>query len=326
MAMSTAFSAALPRVSGGPALMCPASGRRSPSCSARMFFGVHVDVPREQMQHMLRRDIQRRYDELTALGWLGRVWLAVPLVFDVLWPNLFKLDAFEPAVAPCYRRDDGRMLCTFKESSVLARGIPFHFELETDGGVITRATLLGIGPDLCGETAVASGWVGDSRMDEASVEKVCRAIQANRGVKRLLVLAVVSTIFQRLGPVSKALEEQALLEECGSEVEFVPRKDLWAMEGSAEKWLQQVAGYYFAESRLQTVHFAAPAPASSAALPLSSTAPAADDVRFDFYLDPTEPLNSEDLYRNINPEVISCRFPAAAEPLETWRDTFERKT
>ena len=292
---------ALPRGSGGPALRCPVSGRRPPSCAARMIFGGHVDVSREQMQGMMRRDIQRRYDELTALGWLGRVWLAAPLVFDVLWPNLFKLDAFEPAVAPCYRRDDGRMLCTLKESSVLARGIPFHFVLETDGAAITRADLLGIGPDLCGVTAVAGGWADASRMDDASVQNLCNAIQTNRAVKQLLVLAIVSTIFRRLGPVSKALEEQALLEECGSEVEFVPRKDLWAMEGSAEKWLQQVAGYYFAESRLQTVRFVPPA----------------GDVRFDFYLDPTEPLNSENLYRNINPEVISCRFPDVSEPLET---------
>ena len=33
---------ALPRGSGGPALRCPVSGRRPPSCAARMIFGGHM--------------------------------------------------------------------------------------------------------------------------------------------------------------------------------------------------------------------------------------------------------------------------------------------
>lgn len=33
-------------------------------------------LPAEELQAMLRRDIDRRYTELIALGWLGRAWLA----------------------------------------------------------------------------------------------------------------------------------------------------------------------------------------------------------------------------------------------------------
>ena len=68
-----------------------------------------------------------------------------------------------------------------------------------------------------------------------------------------------------------------------------------AREGSAEKWLQEVSGYYFAASRLQDVSF--------------PFAREDGGSRFTFYFDPDEPLNSEDPYRNVNPEVIYCSFP-----------------
>ena len=46
-------------------------------------------------------------------------------------------------------------------------------------------------------------------------------------------------------------------------------------------------GYYFATAILEDVY-----------LTLDPT------VRFTFYLDPLEPLNSEDPMRNVNPEVV----------------------
>lgn len=31
-------------------------------------------------------------------------------------------------------------------------------------------------------------------------------------------------------------------------------------------------------------------------------------LRFTFYLDPSEPINSDDPMQNVNPEVVCCRF------------------
>jgi hypothetical protein len=36
-------------------------------------------------------------------------------------------------------------------------------------------------------------------------------------------------------------------------VDFEPRRDLFAREGTSDKWLQRVAGYYFAKATLQEV-------------------------------------------------------------------------
>ena len=74
-----------------------------------------------------------------------------------------------------------------------------------------------------------------------------------------------------------------------------PRVRHRAREGSSEKWLQKVAGYYFARARLQTARFAGE--------------PA---VAFTFYYDPAEPIVGESPRRrgdpNVNPEVVCCRF------------------
>ena len=78
-------------------------------------------------------------------------------------------------------------------------------------------------------------------------------------------------------------------------MEFTPRRDLFAREGSSEKWLQCVSEYYFAAASLQEV------------------AAAGSDVRFVFYYDATEPLNSEDARRNVNPEIICCRLPEISD-------------
>ena len=73
---------------------------------------------------------------------------------------------------------------------------------------------------------------------------------------------------------------------------------------------QEIAGYYFAEARLQTVSFQEEGGEGKGSVgPVTGPCSGAGRVRFDFYFDPSEPLNSENLYQNINPEVIACAFP-----------------
>eukprot|EP00802_Teleaulax_amphioxeia_P023311 Tamp_23867.p1 GENE.Tamp_23867~~Tamp_23867.p1 ORF type:complete len:241 (-),score=39.32 Tamp_23867:93-815(-) len=231
---------------------------------------------------MLRRDISRRYVELIALGWLGRAWLAAPFLFDALLPPVFNLQGYESAVAPCYR-SGRRILCTLKEASVVARGIPFRLALHSSATAtsssstaittatssstaittaaataasdysFSAATLMGIGPDL-GASPVPDA----EQMSTAEVAALCEHINTDRSQKRLVISAIVRTIFQRLTPIDMAAKQELPLEACGAKIEFAPRRDLWAQEGSTEKWLQQVAGYYFAEALVQPVKFCAP--------------------------------------------------------------------
>ena len=55
----------------------------------------------------------------------------------------------------------------------------------------------------------------------------------------------------------------------------MPRRQAWAREGLAEKWLQCVSDYWFAEAELRDVKL-----------------DGAEGVRFTFYLDPEEPWHS----------------------------------
>lgn len=213
-----------------------------------------ADLGNPEMQAMLRRDIGRRYAELLALGWLGRAYNAAPALFDKL--GVFRLESIGV---------DGST-CTLKESSIVKRGVPIRVTLP-------GAEVVGFGCD------VASG------------EPAREALVVDPPTKRLVVRAITRTIFTDLAGVGAALMRDAALERCGPELSFEPRRDFWALEGTSEKWLQNVAGYYFAASRLQYVRFAD-----------------GPDVRFLFYFDPTEPVNSEDPTRNVNPEVIFCQF------------------
>ncbi|CAJ1381561.1 unnamed protein product [Effrenium voratum] len=231
----------------------------------------------------LRCELQRQFENLAALGWLGRVYLAVPWL-DQLLP-LFRLEPY----AGDFVLEDG-CVCTLKESSVLPRGIPLTFRLTVDRGDVTGAALLGIGCDL-----FADSEAGPTPSWSQADWQAPRALPARLGrAKRVLVEAVVHEIFGRLARVAKAAEEGAELAACAEAAEFFPRQDLFAREGTAEKWLQCVSGYYFAEAVLQDVHVPSVDPEAA--------------VRFTFYLDPTEPLNSEDPMMSMNPEVIRCTF------------------
>lgn len=87
--------------------------------------------------------------------------------------------------------------------------------------------------------------------------------------------AIVRTIFTELSPCTRLLKDGAALELCGAGVRFVPRRQAWAREGLAEKWLQCVSDYWFAEAELRDVRL-----------------DGAEGVRFTFYLDPEEPWHS----------------------------------
>ena len=254
--------------------ICPTRARAVLTCN------IIADAP----QSYLRADIARRYSELFALGWLGRCYLVVPLLFERLFPAVFDFTPYDDS-----RVDESgtEIFVTLKESSVVARGIPFHLKLSDDA----EPALAGIGCDL----ASATESVSDSAVERAATMRaataLCNHINTERSLKRRVIRAVSQTIFERLTPVAAATRRGESLVACGPPLAFSPRRDLWAREGSTEKWLQQVSGYYFAQAFVQDVSFASE-PAS----------------RFSFYWDPTEPMNSDNPTRNVNPEVIYCAF------------------
>lgn len=265
--------------------LCGAAGASAfGNCRTRARAVLTCNIIADAPQSYLRADIARRYSELFALGWLGRVYLVVPLLFERLFPAVFDFTPYDDS------RVDERgagIVVTLKESSVVARGIPFHFKLAEDA----EPALAGIGCDL----ASATESVSDSAVERAATMRaattLCNHINTERSMKRRVVHAVSRTIFERLTPVAAATRRGESLVARGPPLAFSPRRDLWAREGSTEKWLQQVSGYYFAQSFVQDVSFASE-PAS----------------RFSFYWDPTEPMNSDDPTRNVNPEVIYCAF------------------
>lgn len=269
---------------------------RSRGLVPRLTF-ADLDVPADEMQQMLRRDVGRRCTELTLLGWLGRAYLLVPVVFDRWLPTVFELTAYDASGAACYEVP-GSIDCTLKEGSVGGvKGIPFHLRLLTaNDGSITGAELLGIGCDLTSEAATGSGERA-GRMGVDEVRNLCERLGADAEAKQLVVRAITRAVFGPIAAAAAAVEQSRPLEACGAELRFEPRKETWGLEGTSEKWLQRVSGYYFAASRLQNVRFEPTAPSS-----------AADELQFTFYLDPKEPINSEDPTRIVNPEVVRCTF------------------
>jgi len=251
-----------------------------------------LDVPAD----FLRADIGRRLSECLAIGWLGRAYAFAPGLFESFLPDVFALTAYSDQPAIEVARGDGTLLVdwTLKESSVVARGVPLRLQLEAvrsdDGDLaLADATLLAIGCDL-----TASNLAEASVVRQADQRELCKLL-GTPASRKLIGRAVASTVFSKLAPVKAALRDSGSIETIGEETAFFPRHETFAVEGTREKWLQQVAGYYFAQARLQDVRFAA----GSGADP---------EVRFTFYCDESEPLNSEDPRRNVNPEVICCRL------------------
>lgn len=141
-------------------------------------------------------------------------------------------------------------------------------------------------------------------MSDPEVEGLCERLGADAEAKKVVVRAITRAVFKQIAAAAAAVEQSRPLEACGAELPFEPRKEVWGLEGTSEKWLQRVSGYYFAASRLQTVRFVPTEPS------------AVDGLQFTFYLDPTEAINSEDPTRIVNPEVVRCTFSATDEAVE----------
>ena len=228
----------------------------------------------------LTRDLQRQCSQLIALGWAGRVQRVAPFLLGAVGAgSAFELVPYASDIA--WRFEDGTTEITLGERSLVARGIPFRLRLDDD---IEAATLLGIGCDLLRPVAPPTSAL---RLDEDAMEAVAASVNRN---KRLVTAAITTTIFERITRVAAAAKAGAALQAVGEPVRFEPRQELWAREGSAEKWLEERSGYYFADSLLQDVRFEG----------IGAT--------FTFYLDETEPLNDGSERLNINPEVICCSF------------------
>ncbi|CAH0366001.1 unnamed protein product [Pelagomonas calceolata] len=237
-------------------------------------YAKQIKLAQPELQSWLARDVGRRRQELQALAWLGRAHRVLPNLFD----KVFTIDRY--ANAPWYACDDGRTYGTLKTgTAVVARGVPVSFSLSGDGA---KMTVSGLGCDILPRIPANA-----SVMEERDAERLCQQLVAS---KRILIDAIETAVFDVLEP---ALAGGPTFEATGDVVEFTPRRDLFAREGSSEKWLQCVSEYYFAAASLQEV------------------VAVGSDVRFVFYYDATEPLNSEDLRRNVNPEIICCRLPEA---------------
>ena len=235
-------------------------------------YAKQIKLAQPELQSWLARDVGRRRQELQALAWLGRAHRVLPNLFD----KVFTVDRYANAL--WYACDDGRTYGTLKTgTAVVARGVPVSFSLSSDGA---RMMVSGLGCDLRPRIPANA-----SVMEERDAARLCRRLVAS---KRILIDAIETAVFDILEP---ALAGGPAFEATGDVVEFTPRRDLFAREGSSEKWLQCVSEYYFAAASLQEV------------------APVGSDVRFVFYYDATEPLNSEDPRRNVNPEIICCRLP-----------------
>ena len=237
-------------------------------------YAKQINLPKPELQSWLARDVGRRRQELQALAWLGRAHRVLPNLFD----QVFTVDRY--ANAPWYACDDGRTYGTLKTgTAVVARGVPVSFSLSRDGA---KMTVSGLGCDILPRLPANA-----SVMEERDAARLCQRLASN---KRVMIDAIERAVFDVLEP---ALAGGPAFEATGDVVDFTPRRDLFAREGSSEKWLQCVSEYYFAAASLQEV------------------AAAGSDVRFVFYYDAAEPLNSEDVFRNVNPEIICCRLPEA---------------
>ncbi len=233
----------------------------------------------------LTTDLRRQSSQLIALGWTGRVYRFAPWLLGLLGAgSAFELTPYASDVA--WRLPDGSIELTLGERSLVARGIPFRLLLDLSETRVEAATLLGIGCDLR-----LAPPPGATRINATATAAVAATVNGDR---RRVVRTITRTIFKYGAAVAAAAKAGQPLEVVGEPIRYKPtRNDLFAREGSAEKWLDERSGYYFAEALLQDVRFEGDAAAG---------------FRATFYLDETEPLNCDQPGMNINPEVICCYF------------------
>jgi len=256
-----------------------------------------------ELQTALRADILRRHAELTAISWLGRAWLAAPWLFQAVMPAVFQLSPYENdrySLITQSEDDCVSAIISLKESSVVQRGIPVQLRVQTRPGTLSEPAqivavkLVGVGCDLERHAAAEAG--AEARSGDAAtldVRAVCNCISEDQATRRLVVQAITQALSERLPLIAAAAKAETDLVASTPPANFRPRHDLFALEGSTEKWLQQVSGYYFAESQLQALRFASKSDAQASFL---------------FYYDATEPFNAQDPTRNVNPEVVCCLF------------------
>ena len=247
---------------------------------ARGLFQGLVNIPPEELGRWCRVDIGRRRSELVAVGWLGRAYRVAPQIFDAALPDMFRFAAYDDG-RKWLRRGDGTVACAVRfGETVVPRGVPLSLRLGTVGGRVASVSVEAVGPDLIPDD------VGSEAIADADAERLCASL--NGAARRLVVDAVCAAVFDSLEP---ALARASAPVAVGPPRAFTPRRDLYAREGSSEKWLQRVSDYYFADAQLQEVSLGGDG-----------------GVRFWFYLDEAEPLNSADPTRNVNPEVLCCKF------------------
>ena len=253
-------------------------GLVAPRGTSPIFDGLLDGVAGAELQRWCAVDIGRRRQELVALAWLGRARRVLPGLLD---ESIFRFERYaEPWLA------DGASVayCALKcGTAIVPRGIPVSLRLQVSpgGGDVVGATVLAVGCDLVPESRGAP-------LDDAAADGLLRVV--NGRARALVADAIVSTVFETLEPSLERAKGRRLVPLAAPRT-FTPRHDLFAREGTSEKWLQRCSDYYFADALLQEVAYEGDA-----------------DCRFLFYADPLEPPNSANPTRNVNPEVICCKF------------------
>jgi hypothetical protein len=203
-----------------------------------------LDIKPSVLQNWLREDILRRSKELIALGWLGRAYITAPVIFNKVFPSLFRLQSYNDT-ALSTKLPDGKTIvdCTLKESSILARGIPIRLLFLMNDVNIESVKLLGIGPNVKGE--VKDNNDNSVTYTPLNPTLLCESININTINKKLVVKAITSGIFNNIPNIMKMVETSVDLEAIGPTENFHPRNDLFAQEGTSKKWLQEVFIYIF---------------------------------------------------------------------------------
>lgn len=199
-----------------------------------------LNMKPSSLQDYLRSDILRRSKELIALGWLGRAYTTVPIVFNSFLPSLFRLQSYnDESLCTSIPIPRGGMIvdCTLKESSIISRGIPIRLRLFMDNDRIESVKLLGIGCDVKVDSKGNDEKVVSTPMNATHF---CDSINMNAVNKKLVVKAITSSIFRNIPDIMKMVKGNVDLEAIGPIQNFHPRNDLFALEGTSKKWLQQV--------------------------------------------------------------------------------------
>ncbi|GMI09438.1 hypothetical protein TrVE_jg8816 [Triparma verrucosa] len=237
-------------------------------------FANELKLPPSSLQSHLNLEITRRRNELKTLAFLS---LVHKLSRSYLFNSVFKFETYSSQIFA----NSNEIYATFKTGTkVVPRGVPVTFVISKNtSDVKVRALGCDLMPSLPSDVLPLS---------PEEFKSFCSEFNEDVAIKRRAVDAIADVVYEKLEPaLSKANEFEAF----GEIIHFEPRQDLYAREGTSSKWLECVSEYYFAKAKLQEV------------VPVGCEGP-----RFVFYWDEMEPINSKNLYININPEVICCIF------------------